>query len=137
MDVITRFSMPRMTPQVFEWPAGCYAADPGKYVPCLRPQAERAGVRMEARQGQDARPAGGLIHDSRAPRATLIQALFVQEKLRGGGEAIVQSLAHLGNCQGTRRPTYLAERQLLDFQGGFWGIRKHFIAPCSISNCAT
>lgn len=50
---------------------------------------------MEARQGQDARLPGGLIHDSRAPRAALIQALFVQRKLRGGGEAMVQSLAHL------------------------------------------
>lgn len=28
------------------------------------------GVRMEARQGQDARSAGGLIHDSRTRRAT-------------------------------------------------------------------
>ena len=65
-----------MTPQLLKWPTGCYAADPGKDVPCLRPQAERAGVRMEARQGQDARPTGGLIHDSRPRRATPIEALF-------------------------------------------------------------
>lgn len=49
MDVITRTTMPAASDdsQLLEWPAGCYATDPGKYVPCLRPQAERAGVRME------------------------------------------------------------------------------------------
>lgn len=63
---------------------------------------------MEARQGQDARSAGGLIHDSRAPRATLIQALSVQGELKeeGSDGAITRS----PNRQGTHRSTHLTER---------------------------
>lgn len=45
---------------------------PNPATPELTTQAERAGVRMDARQGQDTRRARGLIHDSPARRATPI-----------------------------------------------------------------
>lgn len=64
-----------------------YNRSPNPATPELTLQAERAGVRIDARQGQDTRRARGLIHDSRARRATPIVISSANEFDRKGRAA--------------------------------------------------